>query len=142
MGNRLYVGNLPFHATEELIKQKFASCGEVKEVSLMLDRMTGQSRGFCFVEMATPEGAQKALDDRRGLALALAFGPALVAVLILGAVVGAGWLDSIAWPAFISRSRRAAPAGGAFPFPSKARLNRYRMLRAESPKIATHPPRT
>jgi RNA recognition motif-containing protein len=63
MGNRLYVGNLPFHATEELIKQKFGSCGEVKEVSLMLDRMTGQSRGFCFVEMATPEGAQKALDE-------------------------------------------------------------------------------
>ncbi|MEO8845270.1 MAG: RNA-binding protein [Kofleriaceae bacterium] len=63
MGNRLYVGNLPFHATEELIKQKFGACGEVKEVSLMLDRMTGQSRGFCFVEMATPEGAQKALDE-------------------------------------------------------------------------------
>ena len=63
MGNRLYVGNLPFHATEDLIQQKFATCGEVKEVALMLDRMTGQSRGFCFVEMATSEGAQKALDE-------------------------------------------------------------------------------
>src|SRR5260221_11054847 len=62
MGNRLYVGNLPFTATEDLIPQKFASCGEVREVALMLDRMTGQSRGFCFVEMATPEGAQKAID--------------------------------------------------------------------------------
>src|SRR5439155_14168160 len=62
MGNRLYVGNLPFHATEDLITQKFATCGEVREVALMLDRMTGQSRGFCFVEMATPEGAKKAID--------------------------------------------------------------------------------
>src|SRR5512146_865474 len=66
MGHRLYVGNLPFHATEDLISQKFASCGEVKEVALMLDRMTGQSRGFCFVEMATSEGAEKAIADLNG----------------------------------------------------------------------------
>jgi cold-inducible RNA-binding protein len=66
MSNRLYVGNLPFHATEDLISQRFAACGEVREVALMLDRMTGRSRGFCFVEMATPEGAQKALSDLNG----------------------------------------------------------------------------
>ena len=66
MSNRLYVGNLPFHATEDLISQFFASCGEVKEVALMLDRMTGQSRGFCFVEMATAEGAQKAINELNG----------------------------------------------------------------------------
>jgi RNA recognition motif-containing protein len=66
MSNRLYVGNLPFHATEDLIQQKFAACGEVREVALMLDRMTGRSRGFCFVEMATSEGAQKALNDLNG----------------------------------------------------------------------------
>ena len=42
MSNRLYVGNLPFHATEDLISQKFATCGEVREVALMLDRMTGR----------------------------------------------------------------------------------------------------
>ena len=66
MSNRLYVGNLPYHATEDLIAQRFASCGEVREVALMLDRMTGQSRGFCFVEMATPEGAQKAISDLDG----------------------------------------------------------------------------
>ncbi len=66
MSNRLYVGNLPFHATEDLISQRFATCGEVREVALMLDRMTGQSRGFCFVEMATPEGAQKAIQDLNG----------------------------------------------------------------------------
>ena len=66
MSNRLYVGNLPFHATEDLISQRFSSCGEVREVALMLDRMTGQSRGFCFVEMATPEGAEKALQTLNG----------------------------------------------------------------------------
>jgi cold-inducible RNA-binding protein len=66
MSNRLYVGNLPYHATEDLISQHFTSCGEVREVALMLDRMTGQSRGFCFVEMATSEGAQKALNDLNG----------------------------------------------------------------------------
>jgi RNA recognition motif-containing protein len=66
MSNRLYVGNLPYHATEDLISQHFGSCGEVREVALMLDRMTGQSRGFCFVEMATAEGAQKAINDLNG----------------------------------------------------------------------------
>jgi RNA recognition motif-containing protein len=66
VSNRLYVGNLPFHATEDLINQKFATCGEVREVALMLDRMTGQSRGFCFVEMATAEGAQKAIAELDG----------------------------------------------------------------------------
>lgn len=66
MSNRLYVGNLPFHATEDLISAKFAACGEVREVALMLDRMTGRSRGFCFVEMATQEGAEKALAELNG----------------------------------------------------------------------------
>jgi RNA recognition motif-containing protein len=66
MSNRLYVGNLSFHATEDLIQKKFATAGEVKEVHLMLDRMTGQSRGFAFVEMATPEAAQKAIQELNG----------------------------------------------------------------------------
>jgi cold-inducible RNA-binding protein len=66
MGNRLYVGNLPYHATEELISERFATCGEVREVALMIDRISGQSRGFCFVEMATPEGAEKALAELNG----------------------------------------------------------------------------
>jgi signal transduction histidine kinase len=57
---------------------------------------------FLPVEGETGNIAQKALDDRRGLALAIAFGPALIVVLILGAAIGAGWLDSMAWPAFVS----------------------------------------
>jgi cold-inducible RNA-binding protein len=66
MSSRLYVGNLPYHATEDLITQHFATSGEVKAVNLMLDRMSGQSRGFCFVEMATPDAAQKAIADLNG----------------------------------------------------------------------------
>lgn len=70
MSNRLYVGNLPYHATEELITQHFATSGEVKAVNLMIDRMSGQSRGFCFVEMASPDAAQKAIADLNGKDLA------------------------------------------------------------------------
>src|ERR1700683_4237868 len=56
---------------------------------------------FLPVEGETGNIAQKALDDRRGLALAIAFGPALIVVLILGAAIGAGGLDSMAWRAFV-----------------------------------------
>jgi len=66
MSNRLYVGNLPFHATEHLLNQRFSECGEVVSVNVMIDRMSGQSRGFAFVEMATSEGAQKALSELNG----------------------------------------------------------------------------
>jgi RNA recognition motif-containing protein len=70
MSSRLYVGNLPYHATEDLIAQHFSAAGEVKAVNLMIDRMSGQSRGFCFVEMATAEAAQKAIAELSGKQLA------------------------------------------------------------------------
>jgi cold-inducible RNA-binding protein len=66
MSNRLYVGNLPFHATEDLISQRVAQCGEVRGVDLILDRVTGRPRGFAFVEMATAEGMQKAIAELDG----------------------------------------------------------------------------
>lgn len=66
MSTRLFVGNLPFHATEDLLAQTFVSCGEVKEVAVVLDRVTGRSRGFAFVEMTSPEAAQKAITDLDG----------------------------------------------------------------------------
>ena len=66
MSSRLYVGNLPYHATEDLISQHFATSGEVVAVNLMIDRMSGQSRGFCFVEMASADAAQKAIADLNG----------------------------------------------------------------------------
>ena len=66
MSNRLYVGNLPFHATQDLITQRFIACGEVNEVTVMLDRETGRSRGFAFVEMATQAAADKAIAELDG----------------------------------------------------------------------------
>ena len=60
------MGNLPYHATESLITEHFAASGEVKAVNLMIDRMSGQSRGFCFVEMASADAAQKAIADLNG----------------------------------------------------------------------------
>ena len=66
MSNRLYVGNLVFHVTEDLLKQRMSVCGEVLSVDLILDRMTGRPRGFAFVEMATPEAMQKAISELDG----------------------------------------------------------------------------
>lgn len=66
MSSRLYVGNLPYHATEDLISQHFTAAGEVASVHLMVDRMSGQSRGFCFVEMASPDAAAKAVAELNG----------------------------------------------------------------------------
>ncbi len=53
MAVRIYVGNLPFDATEEGVRALFEAHGEVNEVSLINDRETGRPRGFGFVEMAT-----------------------------------------------------------------------------------------
>lgn len=66
MSNRLYVGNLPFHATQELLSQRFASCGGVVSVSVVTDRETGQSRGFAFVEMQNAAAAQAAIAQLDG----------------------------------------------------------------------------
>jgi RNA recognition motif-containing protein len=63
MGRRLYVGNLPYKATEEELTQLFSQAGPVASVQVMKDAMTGRARGFAFVEMATEEGAQKAVAD-------------------------------------------------------------------------------
>jgi cold-inducible RNA-binding protein len=69
MSNRLYVGNLPFHATEDLIQKHFAAAGEVTSVQLMIDRVSGQSRGFGFVEMASPDVVKKAISELNGVEL-------------------------------------------------------------------------
>jgi cold-inducible RNA-binding protein len=66
MSSRLYVGNLPFHVTHEVITQRFIQCGEVKGVDVVLDRETGRSRGFAFVEMASPAAAEKAIAELDG----------------------------------------------------------------------------
>ena len=63
MGRRLYVGNLPFSATEQDLSDKFAACGTVESIKLIVDRDTGRSKGFGFVEMASDAEAQAAIDQ-------------------------------------------------------------------------------
>lgn len=64
--NRLYVGNLPFTATEDDIRDAFADHGTVQSVSVITDRETGRPRGFAFVEMSTDQEAQTAVDEMDG----------------------------------------------------------------------------
>lgn len=66
MAQRLYVGNLPYSATEQQIEQLFKEHGDVASVALPTDRETGQARGFGFVEMTTAEGAAKAIAALNG----------------------------------------------------------------------------
>ena len=67
MGNRLYVGNLPFSADESAVKSLFEQNDRaVTEVKLITDRDTGRPRGFGFVEMANGEDADKAISDLNG----------------------------------------------------------------------------
>jgi RNA recognition motif-containing protein len=61
MGRRLYVGNLPYRATDEELNALFSQAGTVESVRVMRDMATGRARGFAFVEMATDEDAQKAI---------------------------------------------------------------------------------
>jgi RNA recognition motif-containing protein len=66
MGKKLYVGNLSFSSTEDQVRTLFTDAGEVESVSFIIDRDTGRSRGFGFVEMATDEGAQEAIKRFNG----------------------------------------------------------------------------
>ena len=61
METKLYVGNLPFDATEDELKTLFAEAGVVKSVMLIKDKFSGQSKGFGFIEMENQEGMQNAL---------------------------------------------------------------------------------
>ena len=67
MGTRLYVGNLPFSADEEQVRELFAANGRnVVEVKLVMDRDTGRPRGFGFVEMGSSEDADGVIRDLNG----------------------------------------------------------------------------
>lgn len=61
MNKKLYVGNLPYSATEAQVRDLFAQAGEIENVALITDRETGRPKGFGFVEMVTVEGAQEAI---------------------------------------------------------------------------------
>jgi len=66
MGTKLYVGNLSFRTTGDELRDLFAQAGEVESATIIEDRETGRSRGFGFVEMATPEGAAAAIEQFNG----------------------------------------------------------------------------
>jgi RNA recognition motif-containing protein len=68
MGNRLYIGNIPFAATNESLTQYFSQAGTVTEASVMIDKFTGRSRGFAFVTMATDAEAANAISMFHGKA--------------------------------------------------------------------------
>lgn len=59
---KLYVGNLPYSATEEQLKEKFSAFGEVTSVNIITDRLSGRSKGFGFVEMADDNQAKEAMN--------------------------------------------------------------------------------
>lgn len=66
MANKLYIGNLPYSTTGEELQQTFSQAGSVVEAVVMMDKMTGRSRGFGFVTMATDADAQKAVEMFNG----------------------------------------------------------------------------
>ena len=66
MATKLYVGNLSFRTTSEDLREAFASVGNVESAPVIEDRDTGRSRGFGFVEMATPEEAAAAIKQFNG----------------------------------------------------------------------------
>jgi|TARA_B100001079_G_scaffold269246_1_gene281118 RNA recognition motif-containing protein len=62
----IYVGNLPYNVTEDDLRALFAEFGDVSSAKLIIDRDTGQSKGFGFVEMSDEGAGQKAIDDVNG----------------------------------------------------------------------------
>jgi RNA recognition motif-containing protein len=66
MGNKLYVGGLPYAATESQLNDLFSAHGTVESARVITDKFTGQSRGFGFVEMSTAEEAKAAITALNG----------------------------------------------------------------------------
>lgn len=66
MGNRLYVGNLSFTMTQDGLRQEFAKCGTVTDAKIVMDRESGRSRGFGFVQFASEGEATAAIQAFNG----------------------------------------------------------------------------
>lgn len=69
MATRLYVGNLPFSADNAQLMQMFGAFGEVVDAHLVMDRESGQSKGFAFVEMGSEEAMRAAIAGLNGSTL-------------------------------------------------------------------------
>ena len=66
MATKLYVGNLPYSSTDESLKTAFSEVGTVEEAAVIMEKMTGRSRGFGFVTMSTQEEADAAIEKFNG----------------------------------------------------------------------------
>ena len=66
MGNKVYVGNLPFSFGQQELKDAFSSFGEITEASVITDKYSGRSKGFGFVTFADDASAQKAIAEMNG----------------------------------------------------------------------------
>lgn len=69
MSSKIYVGNLPYSVTDASLKSNFAEFGDVRSAKVMMDRETGTSKGFGFVEMASSEVAQAAITALHGMSV-------------------------------------------------------------------------
>lgn len=69
MATRIYVGNLPYSATSDQLSQLFSAFGEVSEATIIMDRDTGQAKGFAFVQMAQEDAARSAITQLDGTML-------------------------------------------------------------------------
>lgn len=69
MGNKLYVGNLPYSVRDEDLQQSFGAFGSVSSAKVMMERDTGRSKGFGFVEMGSDAEAQAAINGMNGQSL-------------------------------------------------------------------------
>lgn len=66
MAKKLYVGGLPYSTTNDELREAFAQCGEVEDATILMDKMTGRSRGFGFVTMKEDADGDKAIDMWNG----------------------------------------------------------------------------
>ncbi|OIP65387.1 RNA-binding protein [Candidatus Nomurabacteria bacterium CG2_30_43_9] len=66
MAKKLYVGGIPYSTTEDDLKVAFAEMGEVTSSTIIIDKMTGRSKGFGFIEMANDADADKAITEMNG----------------------------------------------------------------------------
>ncbi len=66
MAKKLYVGGLPYSTSDTELKDAFAQCGSVTSATIIMDKMSGRSKGFGFVEMSSDDEAQKAIDMWNG----------------------------------------------------------------------------
>ena len=69
MSSKIYVGNLPYSVTDASLQSNFAEFGGVSSAKVMMDRETGRSKGFGFVEMANAEVAQAAINGLHGMSV-------------------------------------------------------------------------